>query len=76
MLPVLASLPFIAGLVLAVAVVMHMLKRDGAKIRAALLGRSLLAQPVLATRPVTVRTVSRSRVSQPLRAAPLLRAAA
>lgn len=76
MLTVLASLPFIAGLVLSAAIIARMLKDDGAKIRAALAGRSLLSEPVMSTRPVTVRTVSRSRVSQPLRAAPMLRAAA
>lgn len=45
------------------------------KISAALSGHSLLAEPLMVTRPVAVRVVSR-RVSQPVSARPRLRAAA
>lgn len=45
------------------------------KIVAALRGHSMLAEPVLVTRPVNVRVVSR-RVSQPAPVRPRLRAAA
>lgn len=45
------------------------------KILAALGGHSQLAEPLLVTRPVTVRIVSR-RVSRPVSARPQLRAAA
>ena len=76
MLTVLASLPFVAGLAAALMLIARMLKAEGAKIRAALAGHSLLAEPVMTTRPVKVRIVSRSRVSRPLRSTPLLRAAA
>lgn len=76
MLTVLASLPFVAGLAAAVVLTARMLKDEGVKIRAALAGHSLLAEPVMTTRPVKVRIVSRSRVSRPLRSTPLLRAAA
>lgn len=76
MLTVLASLPFIAGLFGALALIARMLRQDGAKIRAAIAGHSLLVEPALVTRPVRVRVVSRSRVNQPLRSMPLLRAAA
>lgn len=76
MLTVLASLPFVAGLAAALVLLGRMFKDEGAKIRAALAGHSLLAEPVMTTRPVKVRIVSRSRVSRPLRSTPLLRAAA
>nr|WP_314444916.1 hypothetical protein [uncultured Sphingomonas sp.] len=46
-----------------------------AKIGAALRGHSQLADPVLVTRPVSVRIVSR-RVSRPVTVRPRLRAAA
>ncbi len=45
------------------------------KIAPALRGHSLLSEPVLVTRPVTVR-VSTRRVSQPVSAQPPLRVAA
>lgn len=72
---VLAILAFTAILGLGLLTLGETLAGNKDKILAALGGHSLLAQPVLVTRSVTVRVVSR-RVSQPVSARPRLRAAA
>ena len=71
----LAALAFAAVIALSVAVLIDTLRSNAHKIVAALEGRSLLAEPMLVTRPVQVRIVSR-RVNRPLQAQPQLRAAA
>jgi hypothetical protein len=72
---VLATLASCTLLALAAVTLWETLDENGQKIVAALEGRSLLAQPVLQTRPVEVRITSR-RVSRPVTARPRLRAAA
>jgi hypothetical protein len=72
---VLTILAFTAVLGLGLFTLGETLAINRAKIMAALRGSSLLGQPMLVTRPVTVRVVSR-RVSRPVAAAPRLRAAA
>lgn len=72
---ILAFLAFTALLGTALLTIGETLVTHRDKILAALAGRSLLTEPMVVTRPVTVRTVSR-RVSRPLKAAPRLRAAA
>ncbi|GAA4009023.1 hypothetical protein [Sphingomonas humi] len=72
---VLAVLAFTAILGLGLLTIGETLAGNEGKILAALRGHSLLTEPVLTTRPVTVRVTSR-RVSQPVSAMPRLRAAA
>ncbi len=71
----LVALAFAAVIALSALALLETLSGNGPKILAALDGRSFLAQPVLMTRPVSVRIVSR-RVSRPLTAQPQLRVAA
>ena len=72
---VLAVLAFTAILGLGLLIIGDTLAGNERKIWAALRGHSLLSEPVLVTRPVTVRVSSR-KVSQPVSAQPRLRAAA
>jgi hypothetical protein len=72
---VLTILAFTAVLALGLFTLGETLAVNRGKILAALGGRSLLAEPVLATRPVSIRVSSR-RVSRPVTARPQLRAAA
>jgi len=78
MLPALATLPFLVAMWLAALVVLQMVAEERGKIVAALKGRSLLAEPVVSTRPVVVRMAPRQRTpaSAPMRAGAQLRAAA
>lgn len=71
----LAALAFTAVLGTALLCIGETIAAAQPKIIAALRGHSMLSEPVLATRPVTVRMVSR-RVSRPLSVRPQLRAAA
>ena len=59
LLTVLATLPFLAALGLAAVVLGSALAENKSKVLLALKGQSPLSQPVLATRPVTVRFSSR-----------------
>lgn len=72
---VLAVFAFTAVLGLGLFAMGETLAENRGKILAALRGHSLLAEPMLVTRPVSVRVVSR-RVSQPTPVRPQLRAAA
>lgn len=72
---VLAVFAFTAVLGLGLFTLGETLAGNRDKILAALRGHSMLAEPVLVTRPVSVRVVSR-RVSQPVPVRPRLRAAA
>ena len=72
---VLTVLAFTAVLGLGLLTISDTLAANFHKISAALSGHSLLAEPLLVTRPVAVRVISR-RVSQPVSAQPRLRAAA
>jgi hypothetical protein len=72
---VLAVLAFTAILALGMFSIGETLAGNRNKILAALNGESMLSRPMLVTRPVTVRVVSR-RVSQPVTARPQLRVAA
>ena len=72
---VLAVLAFTAILALGMFSIGETLAGNRNKILAALTGESMLSRPMLVTRPVTVRVVSR-RVSQPVTARPQLRVAA
>jgi hypothetical protein len=72
---VLTVLAFTAVLGLGLFTLGETLVGNKQKILAALEGNSLLTEPVLVTRPVTVRVVSR-RVSRPVAVRPQLRAAA
>jgi hypothetical protein len=72
---VLAVLAFTAVLALGMFSIGETLAGNRNKILAALNGESMLSRPMLVTRPVTVRVVSR-RVSQPVTARPQLRVAA
>lgn len=72
---VLAILAFTAILGLGLLTIGETLAGNERKILAALRGHSLLSEPMLVTRPVTVRLTSR-RVSQRVSAEPRLRAAA
>jgi len=72
---VLTVLTFTAVLGLGLLSIGETLAANLNKILAALGGHSLLSEPVLVTKPVTVRMVSR-RVSQPVTARPQLRVAA
>jgi hypothetical protein len=71
----LAALTFTAVFALAAVVLLETLGANRRKIAAALQGRSLLAQPMIETRPVQVRITSR-RVSRPVSARPRQRVAA
>ncbi|GAA4016773.1 hypothetical protein GCM10022280_14820 [Sphingomonas swuensis] len=71
----LAALAFTAVLAVAMSVLAETIGLNWRKIAAALEGQSFLAEPVMVTRPVRVRMVSRP-VSRPLTARPQLRAAA
>lgn len=76
LLTVLATLPFFAALLLAGVAIAATLTESGNKVVLALKGRSPLAEPVLMTRPTTVRFTQRA---VPLRTAavqPRWRAAA
>jgi hypothetical protein len=69
MLAPLATLAFLAAIWLVVTRIADMLEQSGAKIAAALKGRSPLATaPSL--RPVAVRVSQRARAERPLRAQP------
>lgn len=70
-----AVLAFTAVFALALLSIADTLAANADKVWAALSGKSLLTQPTLVTRPVTVRVVSR-RVSRPVAVQPRLRAAA
>ena len=72
---VLAVLAFTAVLGLGLFSIGETVAGNQNKILAALGGRSIMAAPVLVTRPVTVRVTSR-RISQPVTARPQLRVAA
>lgn len=72
---VLTILAFTAILALGLSVIGETLAGNLNKIAAALSGHSLLTEPVLVTRPVSIRVVSR-RVGQPVAARPRLRVAA
>lgn len=72
---VLAVLAFTAILGLGLLTIGETLASNLNKISAALSGQSLLSEPVLVTRPVTVRVTTR-RVSQSVSARPPLRVAA
>jgi hypothetical protein len=72
---VLAVLAFTSILGMGLMAIGQTLAGNIHKILAALRGHSLLTEPMLVTRPVTVRVVSR-RVSQPVSVRPRLRAAA
>jgi len=74
MLAPLATLAFLAALWLLAMIIVEMLGERGAKMAAALKGRSPLAT-VPSLRPVAVRVSQRSR-QRALRAQPRLRAAA
>lgn len=71
----LAGLAFTFVLGLSLMILAETVGGNMRKIVAALEGRSMIAEPVLVTRPVRVRMTSR-RVSRPLTARPQLRAAA
>ena len=76
MLTALATLPFVLALALAAGVVAHLLRESGDKMLAALKGESLLARPVLTTRPVIVRMSARPQRIAVRQSAPQWRAAA
>lgn len=77
MLTVLATLPFLAALGVAALTLQASVGGNWRKIVAALQGRSLLAQPLLSTRPVSVRFSGRAPSLRPARTAvPRWRAAA
>lgn len=71
----LTALAFSAVFALAAMVLAETLGGNASKIVAALEGRSQLTEPLLVTRPVSVRVASR-RVSCPVTVQPQLRAAA
>ena len=71
----LTALAFTAVFALAAVVLLETLAVNKRKIVAALEGHSLLAEPMLSTRPVQV-CISSRRVNRPVTARPQLRAAA
>lgn len=71
----LAALTFTALFALAAVILVETLGANWRKISAALEGRSLLAEPLIETRPTRVRVTSR-RVSRPVTARPRQRVAA
>lgn len=77
MLAPLATLAFLAIVWFVARVALDMVAEDGAKIVAALRGRSIIAQPPLALRPISVRYQPRAgSVRRPAHAQPEWRAAA
>ncbi|HVF83680.1 MAG TPA: hypothetical protein VM913_05865 [Sphingomicrobium sp.] len=77
MLTVLATLPFLAALVLAGLAIAACLRDHGGKMLLALRGQSPLSQPALSTRPITVRFSPRlAPVARAVTASPRLRVAA
>lgn len=76
MLTALATLPFLLALALSAGVLVRLLQVDGNKMVAALKGESLLARPVLSTRPMTVRLSARPQRVSVRQSAPQWRAAA
>ena len=77
MLTVLATLPFLAALAVAVIAIAACLHDNGSRVLLALQGKSPLAEGELATRPVTVRVSQRSaQARRTVSAAPRWRAAA
>ena len=77
MLTVLATFSFLAAFGVAALAIASCLRDEGDKVLLALVGRSPLAEPPLATRPVTVRFSPRTAYApRPVTAAPRLRAAA
>jgi hypothetical protein len=75
MLTALATLPFLAALILSAAVLIHMLRENAGKIVAALKGESRLVEPMFTGHAVTVRFAPRP-ASVVRRSAPQWRAAA
>ena len=77
MLAPLATLTFLIGLWLVVKLGLDLFAHDGAKIAAALAGRSLLARPRQSVRPISVRFQQRAgSVPRPVCVQPTWRAAA
>ncbi|RST31072.1 hypothetical protein HMF7854_09655 [Sphingomonas ginkgonis] len=77
MLAAVAILPFLVTVTMLALFAIDTWQQEGAKIVAALKGRSWAAEPVLATRPVTVRFSGRGPVQRvPVRAQAGWRAAA
>ena len=77
MLAPLATLAFLATLWLVARIVLDLSEETGAKVLAALQGRSMLAQPPQSVRPVTVRYSPRpSAMRRPVHVQPEWRAAA
>ena len=77
MLAPLATLAFLATLWLVARLMLDRIAADGAKIVAALQGRSMLVQPPQSVRPLTVRFQPRAEsVRYPAHAQPEWRAAA
>ncbi|WP_205481777.1 hypothetical protein [Sphingomonas arenae] len=76
MLTALVTLPFLLALALSAGVLAQLLREDGDKMLAALKGESLMARPVLTTRPVTVRLSPRPQRVAVRPSAPQWRAAA
>ncbi len=77
MLAPIATLAFLTALWLVVKWALDMIAEDGAKIAAALTGRSMLAHPPQSVRPVTVRYQPRAGLAhRQMRTQPEWRAAA
>jgi len=77
MLAPLATLTFLTGLWLAAKLLLDLFAADGAKVAAALGGRSAMARPPHTVRPISVRFQQRAApVRRALRAQPEWRAAA
>ncbi len=77
MLAPIATLAFFVSLWLAAKWALDMISEDGAKIAAALAGRSMLAFPPQSVRPLSVRYQPRAgSAHRPMRAQPEWRAAA
>ena len=77
MLAPLATLAFLAALWLAGKWMLDLIDQDGAKIAAALVGRSMLAEPPRSVRQLSVRYRPQAApVRRPLHARPEWRAAA
>lgn len=76
MLTMLATLPFMIVLAIACMATAHTVRVSGDKILAALKGESLLAKPVLSTRPIIVRMSARPERVRVRPAQPQWRAAA
>ena len=77
MLAPFATLAFLVTLWLLAKLALDWIAEDGARIAAALAGRSMLARPPQSVRPVSVRFQPRAgSVRRPVRVAPEWRAAA